>query len=147
MISCMQLVGYLDLCEMSKSNEVNFKVAKKVLKYVKQTTNSNIVYNTKNELKLTIYVDIDWSGSIDNVKKIFRDIFTLGLCIWYVTIWCRKILKYLPKEQNEATIKCHITWQAEKKSKLKLIHSCVEKQMADVLTNILSVEKVLCLRS
>lgn len=76
----MQLVGYPDLCEMSKSSEVNFKVAKKVLKYVKQTTNSNIVYNTKNELKLTIYVDIDWSGSIDNVKKTFRDIFTLGLC-------------------------------------------------------------------
>lgn len=76
----MQLVGYPDLCEMSKSSEVNFKVAKKVLKYVKQTTNSNIVYNTKNELKLIIYVDIDWSGSIDNVKKTFRDIFTLGLC-------------------------------------------------------------------
>ncbi|XP_040934516.1 uncharacterized mitochondrial protein AtMg00810-like [Gossypium hirsutum] len=54
---------------MHCSNIAYFKVAKRVLRYVKGTLNFGVKFEKAEELKLLGYSDSDWAGSADDMKN------------------------------------------------------------------------------
>ena len=73
----MFLAGLLSRFMSSPSN-VHIGVAKRVLKYVKGTTNLGIWYLKTEGVKLDGYVDSDWAGSVDDMKSASGYVFTIG---------------------------------------------------------------------
>lgn len=53
-------------------------VAKRVLRYVKGTSNYGILYSRCNDPKLIGYTDSDWAGSVDDKKSTSGYVFSLG---------------------------------------------------------------------
>jgi hypothetical protein len=63
---------------MSSPSNVHIGVAKKVLKYIRGTTNLGIWYSKIGGFKLIGYVDSDWVGSVDDMKSTSGYVFTIG---------------------------------------------------------------------
>ena len=63
---------------MSSPRNVHMGVAKRVLKYVKGTTNLGIWYLKIRGVKLDGYADSDWVGSVDDMKSTSSYVFTIG---------------------------------------------------------------------
>ena len=63
---------------MSSPRNVHMGVAKRVLKYVKGTTNLGIWYLKIRGVKLDGYADSDWVGSVDDMKSTSGYVFTIG---------------------------------------------------------------------
>jgi hypothetical protein len=63
---------------MTSPNNIHMGVAKRVLKYIKGTTNLGIWYSKTGGVKLIGYVDSDWAGSVDDMKSISGYVFTIG---------------------------------------------------------------------
>ncbi|KAL6315072.1 hypothetical protein AAG906_030925 [Vitis piasezkii] len=63
---------------LSSPSNVHMRVAKRVLKYVKGTTNLGIWYLKTGGVKLDDYVDSDWAGSVDDMKSTSGYVFTIG---------------------------------------------------------------------
>ncbi|KAK5785927.1 secreted RxLR effector protein 161-like [Gossypium arboreum] len=59
-------------------NVVHFKVAKRVLRYVKGTLDYGVKFENAKELKLIRYSNCDWAGSMDDMKSTSGYFFTLG---------------------------------------------------------------------
>ncbi|KAK5841463.1 hypothetical protein PVK06_003784 [Gossypium arboreum] len=59
-------------------NVAHFKVAKRVLRYVKGTLGYGVKFERVEELKLVDYSDSDWDGSVDDMKSTSGYFFTLG---------------------------------------------------------------------
>ncbi|KAK5795246.1 hypothetical protein PVK06_036504 [Gossypium arboreum] len=59
-------------------NVAHFKIAKKVLRYVKGTLGYGVKFERAEELKLIGYSGSDWAGSIDDMKSTSSYFFTLG---------------------------------------------------------------------
>ena len=118
---------------MQSPSKTHFAVAKRVLRYLKGTTQFGIWYKPSENGSLLGYVDSDWAGNPDDMKSTTGYAFSLGsgMFSWnskkqeivaqstaeaeYVAaaaaanqaIWLRKILKDLGVQQKEATeIKC-----------------------------------------
>ena len=122
---------------MHCTSEVHFQAAKRIVRYIKGTTNYGIKYFYCQNFKLHGYSDSDWAGSIDDMRSTTRFCFSFGLGIFswsskkqdviaqstaeaeYVTanatvnqaIWIRKILANLHMKQNEPT-QIHVDNQA-----------------------------------
>ncbi|WJZ92889.1 hypothetical protein VitviT2T_011862 [Vitis vinifera] len=114
---------------MSSPSNVHMGVAKRVLKYVKGTTNLGIWYLKTGGVKLDGYADSDWAGSVDDMKSTSGYAFTIGsgVICWnsrkqevvaqstteaeYISlaaaanqaIWLRKLLADLGWEQSSPT--------------------------------------------
>ncbi|RVW14603.1 Retrovirus-related Pol polyprotein from transposon RE1 [Vitis vinifera] len=114
---------------MSSPSNVHMGVAKRVLKYVKGTTNLGIWYLKTGGVKLDGYADSDWAGSVDDMKSTSGYAFTIGsgVICWnsrkqevvaqstteaeYISlaaaanqaIWLRKLLVDLGQEQSSPT--------------------------------------------
>ena len=114
---------------MSSPSNVHMGVAKRVLKYVKGTTNLGIWYLKTGGVKLDGYADSDWAGSVDDMKSTSGYVFTIGsgVICWnsrkqevvaqstteaeYISlaaaanqaIWLRKLLADLGWEQSSPT--------------------------------------------
>ncbi|WJZ90555.1 hypothetical protein VitviT2T_009691 [Vitis vinifera] len=114
---------------LSSPRNVHMGVAKRVLKYVKGTTNLGIWYLKTGGVKLDGYVDSDWAGSVDDMKSASGYVFTIGsgVICWnsrkqevvaqstteaeYISlaaaanqaIWLRKLLADLGQEQSSPT--------------------------------------------
>ena len=114
---------------MHCANEVHFQAAKRIVRYIKGTTNYGIKYSYCQNFMLHGYSDSDWASSIDDMRS------TIGFCFsfksrifsWsskkqdviaqsiaeveYVAanatinqaIWIKKILADLHMKQNEPT--------------------------------------------
>lgn len=118
---------------MQQPSQTHFAAAKRVLRYLKGTTQLGIWFRSTKNGSLNGFVDSDWAGSIDDMKSTTGYCFSLGsgMFSWvsrkqevvaqstaeaeYVAaaaaanqaIWLRKILKDLGVEQHEATeIRC-----------------------------------------
>ena len=63
---------------MSSTSNVHMGVAKRVLKYVRGTTNLGIWYLKTGRVKLDGYADSDWAGSVDDMKSTSSYVFTIG---------------------------------------------------------------------
>ena len=63
---------------MSSPSNVHMGVAKRVLKYVRGTTNLGIWYLKTGGVKLDGYADSDWAGSVDDMKSTSGYVFTIG---------------------------------------------------------------------
>ncbi|KAK5819012.1 hypothetical protein PVK06_023968 [Gossypium arboreum] len=59
-------------------NVAHFKVAKRVLRYVKGTLGYGVKFERAKELKLVGYSDSDWAGSVNDMKSTSGYLFTLG---------------------------------------------------------------------
>ena len=118
---------------MHCASEVHFQAAKRIVRYIKGTTNYGIKYSYCQNFKLHGYSDSDWAGSVDDMRSTTGFCFSFGSGIFswsskkqdmiaqstaeaeYVAanatvnqaIWIRKLLADLHMEQTEPT-KIHV---------------------------------------
>ena len=60
------------------ANMKHYKVAKRVLRYIKGTLDYDVQFKPNQVFKLESYFDLDWGGSLDDMKSTLRYCFTLG---------------------------------------------------------------------
>ena len=115
---------------MHCASELHFKAAKRVLRYIKGTTNFGVTFRRSNEVSLHGFSDSDWAGSCDDMKSTSGYLFNLGSgnFSWnskkqdvvaqstakaeYIAaaaavnqaLWIRKILEDLKFDQEDGTI-------------------------------------------
>ncbi len=63
---------------MCAPNECHFRVAKRVLRYLKGIIDYKIPYRRNCEVNLKGFIDSDKAGSIDDMKSTIGSCFTLG---------------------------------------------------------------------
>jgi len=63
---------------MNCASEMHFKAAKRVIRYVKGTSNFGIKFKRTEEFKLTSFSNSDWGGSIDDMKSTSGYCFSFG---------------------------------------------------------------------
>lgn len=114
---------------MEEPKESHWAVAKRILRYIKGTSNDGIFYSTNEVVKLVGYTDSDWAGDIETRKSTSGYAFYLGSAIFswsskkqqvvalstaeaeYIAatncatqaIWLRKILEFLQHQQDAPT--------------------------------------------
>ena len=54
---------------ISNPSQIHLGATKRVLRYVKGTTNYGIRFERNSKLKLFGYNDSDWAGSVDDMKS------------------------------------------------------------------------------
>jgi len=114
---------------MQSPSQIHYTAAKRVLRYIKGTSDYGIWYVKKMDGKLQGYAYSDWAGSVDDSKSTSGYVFSFGNGIFswkskkqeivaqstaeaeYISaaaaanqaIWLRKIMKDLGEEQTKAT--------------------------------------------
>lgn len=114
---------------MHCASELHLKAAKRVIRYVKSTSDFGVKFTRSKEFKLVGFSDSDWGGSIDDMRSTSGYCLTLGSSIFswsskkqetvaqstaeaeFVAataavnqaLWLRKILMDLNLEQKEST--------------------------------------------
>lgn len=63
---------------MQAPTQTHLKGAKRVLRYLKGTSDYGVWYEAKDELKLVGYSDSDWAGCIDDMRSTSGYLFSLG---------------------------------------------------------------------
>ena len=63
---------------MNCASEMHLKVAKRVIRYVKGTSNFGIKFKRTEKFKLTCFSNSDWGGSIDDMKSTSGYCFNFG---------------------------------------------------------------------
>ena len=63
---------------MHSAGQVHFGVAKKMLRYVKGTTDYSIWFSPSENRLVQGYCDNDWAGNADDMKSTSRYVFSLG---------------------------------------------------------------------
>ena len=63
---------------MTTSKANHWMAAKRVLCYVKGTTDYGLLYHWSSNPKLSRFIDLDWAGSIDDKKSTSGYVFSLG---------------------------------------------------------------------
>ena len=115
---------------MEAPTTTHFKTAKRILRYIKGTTNYGLFYSSSNNYEIVGYSDSDWSGDLDDRKSTTGFVFFMGntaftwmskkqpivtlstceaeyvaatSCVCHA-IWLRKLLKDLNVPQGEPTV-------------------------------------------
>ncbi|KAA0059661.1 Retrovirus-related Pol polyprotein from transposon TNT 1-94 [Cucumis melo var. makuwa] len=114
---------------MHCASELHLKAAKRVIRYVKGTSDFGVKFTRGKEFKLIGFSDSDWGGSIDDMRSTLGYYFTLGSSVFFwnskkqetvaqstteaefidakatanQALWLRKILLDLDLEQKEST--------------------------------------------
>ncbi|XP_052483029.1 uncharacterized protein LOC128036174 [Gossypium raimondii] len=149
---------------MNSHSDVYLGVAKRILRYVKGTTSEGLNYLKVGSVKLTAYFDSDWARSLDDMKK--AEHIAVGAA--NQAIWLRNLLSNLGFEQESATVllcdnkltiaivenqvqygrtkqinvKFHAIHEAEKNLLIKMKFCSSEMQVADLMTNSLSRNRI-----
>ncbi|KAG8496025.1 hypothetical protein CXB51_009090 [Gossypium anomalum] len=84
---------------MHYCNVLHFRVAKRVLRYIKGTLRLGMLFKKEKELKLVGYSNSDWAGCIDDMKSTSGYFFTLGLSVF---CWCSKKQQTVAQSTVEA---------------------------------------------
>ncbi|KAH9667537.1 hypothetical protein KPL70_021079 [Citrus sinensis] len=63
---------------MENPKTTHFKAAKRILRYIKGTTNFGLLYSFSNDYKLVGYSDSDWGGDVDDRKSTIGFVFFMG---------------------------------------------------------------------
>ncbi|XP_016681225.2 secreted RxLR effector protein 161-like [Gossypium hirsutum] len=77
MFAVSLLSRFMHCCDV-----VHFKVAKRVIRYVKVTLNYGVKFEKIKELKLRGYSNSDWARLIDDMKSTSGYFFTFGLGVF-----------------------------------------------------------------
>ncbi|XP_031279150.1 secreted RxLR effector protein 161-like [Pistacia vera] len=69
---------------MSKPSEIHYKSAKRVLRYIKGTTELGIWFRRAKKFSLIGYSDSDWASSVDDMRSTSRYVFFVnhGVFSW-----------------------------------------------------------------
>ena len=84
---------------MHCASEIHFQAAKRIVRYIKGTTNYGIRYTYCQNFKLLGYSDSDWAGSVDDMRS------TTGFCFSFgsgVFSWCSKKQDVIAQSTAEA---------------------------------------------
>ena len=84
---------------MHCASEIHFQAAKRIVRYIKGTTNYGIRYIYCQNFKLLGYSDSDWAGSVDDMRS------TTGFCFSFgsgVFSWCSKKQDVIAQSTAEA---------------------------------------------
>ena len=71
---------------MHCASELHLKVAKRVIRYVKGTSDFGVKFTKSKEFKLVGFSDSDWANSIDDKKKYLRLCFLYGNKAYFIVI-------------------------------------------------------------
>ncbi|KAH9672319.1 hypothetical protein KPL70_017676 [Citrus sinensis] len=63
---------------MENPKTTHFKATKRIICYIKGTTNFGLLYSFSNDYKLVGYSDSDWGGDVDDQKSTTRFVFFIG---------------------------------------------------------------------
>ncbi|KAH9719925.1 hypothetical protein KPL70_005931 [Citrus sinensis] len=63
---------------MENPKTTHFKAAKRIIRYIKGTTNFGLLYSFSNDYKLVGYSDSDWGGDVDDQKSTTGFVFFMG---------------------------------------------------------------------
>ncbi|XP_062093754.1 secreted RxLR effector protein 161-like [Humulus lupulus] len=88
-----------DMRTPMNSSEWHLKAAKRVLRYVKGTSDFGIKFTRSKEFKLLGFSDSDWGGSIDDMKSTSGYFFTLGSRVFS---WSSKKQEIIAQSTTEA---------------------------------------------
>lgn len=66
---------------MSSRSALHFKIAKRVLRFLKGTANLGMLYEKSHDNKFVDCCDSDWGGCLDDMKSTSSYIFQLGKCV------------------------------------------------------------------
>ena len=98
---------------MEHPTTTHFKVEKRILRYIKGTTNFDLYYTVSNDYKLLGYSDSDWGGDIDDRKSTSGFVFYIGDTAF---TWMSKIQSIVTISTCEAeyvaatSCVCHAIW-------------------------------------
>ena len=81
------------------ASEVHFKVAKRVVRYIKGTLSYDIQFSCIENFELHGYADSDWAGSCDDMKSTSGYCFSFGSGIFS---WCSKKQEIIAQSTVEA---------------------------------------------
>ncbi|WZY88683.1 hypothetical protein YC2023_045418 [Brassica napus] len=84
---------------MHCASEIHFQAAKRILRYVRGTTEYGIKYTCSHSPKLTGFSDSDWAGSIDDMRSTTGFYFTFGSGMFS---WCSKKQDVIAQSTAEA---------------------------------------------
>ncbi|KAG8474453.1 hypothetical protein CXB51_033539 [Gossypium anomalum] len=147
-------------------NIAHFKVAKRVLRYVKGTLGYGVKFERAKELKLVGYSDSDWSSKKrQTIAQSTAEAEYIAVATAVdQAIWLKKLLSDLNVDQVEATktkvdnqsvvaiaknpvfhgktkhfkVKYHFVREAELSKEINFIHCCSKVQLTDILTKPLA---------
>ncbi|WKA11188.1 hypothetical protein VitviT2T_028713 [Vitis vinifera] len=133
---------------LSSPRNVHMGVAKRVLKYVKGTTNLGIWYLKIGGVKLDGYADSDWVGSVDDVKSTSGQEQSSPTELYCdnksaISITQNPVQHGRTKHIN---VKFHSIWEAEKNSLVKLHYCSTDEQLSDIMTKGLPKSRLEFLR-
>ncbi|XP_021762535.1 uncharacterized protein LOC110727276 [Chenopodium quinoa] len=63
---------------MSEPSDVHMGAARRVLRYIRGTSDFGVMFNASENSKLLAYSDSDWGGSNDDMKSTLGYVFSLG---------------------------------------------------------------------
>ena len=98
---------------MEHPTTTHLKAAKRILRYIKGTTNFGLYYTVSNDYKLLGYSDSDWGGDIDDRKSTSGFVFYIGDTTFS---WMSKRLQIVTLSTCEAeyvaapSCVCHALW-------------------------------------
>ncbi|GKU97380.1 hypothetical protein SLEP1_g10529 [Rubroshorea leprosula] len=84
---------------MHSPSEIHFKAAKRILRYVKGTTDFGVLYKCSTNVKLIGFTDGDWAGSEEDMKSTSGQCFSIGS---RVISWSSKKQDSIAKSTAEA---------------------------------------------
>ncbi|WJZ86304.1 hypothetical protein VitviT2T_005772 [Vitis vinifera] len=133
---------------LSSPRNVHMGVAKRVLKYVKGTTNLGIWYLKTRGVKLDGYADSDWAGSVDDMKSTSGQEQSSPTELYCgnklaISITQNPVQHGRTKHIN---VKFHSIREAEKNSLVKLHYCSTDEQLADIMTKGLPKSRLEFLR-
>ncbi|XP_050935218.1 uncharacterized mitochondrial protein AtMg00810-like [Cucumis melo] len=152
-------------CFMHCASELHRKAAKRVIRYVKGTSDFGVKFTRGKEFKLIGFSDSDWGGSIDDMRSTLGYCFTLGYDVFSWSLKKQEIkesteilvdikaaiaISHTPmlyKKTKHFNIKLFFLKEVQKSGEVILVYCKTEDQVADILTKSLPTIKFGFLRS
>ena len=101
----------------------HLQVAKRILRYIKETTDYGQIYSSSNTMELVGFSDSDWAECCDDYKSTTRFVFYLGKTVF---TWSSKKQSIVALSTCEAeyiaaaSCVCHMVWLRRLLQELKL---------------------------
>ena len=84
---------------MNEPSEIHLGIAKRILRYLRETSDYGVFFQPCSSPKLVVYSDSDWGGSVDDMKSTSGYTFTLGSVVFS---WISKKQEVVAQSTAEA---------------------------------------------